>query len=199
MSKALLALVVVLAIGCGTVRMNLDTDVSDTGALTHDVEVTMESPLVPVMDLTDEDLLDIPENCTAAIDGDVLSFTCNGLSAEQIGEGEIGFDIQVIQTETDDGAEFRVSMPHPFQADEFGLEDADLDLDLGLNPEDLLDLTFRWRVTLPGKIDKGRSNADSYSGSTAKFETALGEQKRETFEVVSVVRPDTGGACSAPN
>ena len=195
MNKLLLAAVVIFAIGCGTITMNMDTEVSSIGEMTHDLEVTMESPLVPLMDLTDEELADIPEDCAAAIDGDVLTLTCDNLTQDQLEEGEIGFDIQVIQTETDEGTEYRVTMPYPFPEEEFAT--ADDEFDLGFDPEDLLDLSFAWNVEVPGQIDRGRSNADSYSGSTAKFETVLGEQKRETLEVVSLVKAG-GGACSAP-
>ena len=195
MNKLLLAAVVIFAIGCGTITMNMDTEVSSIGEMTHDLEVTMESPLVPLMDLTDEELADIPEDCAAAIDGDVLTLTCDNLTQDQLEEGEIGFDIQVTQTETDEGTEYRVTMPYPFPEEEFAT--ADDEFDLGLEPEDLLDLSFAWNVEVPGQIDRDRSNADSYSGSTAKFETVLGEQQRETLEVVSLVKAG-GGACSAP-
>ena len=54
-----------------------------------------------------------------------ISLNCKDIPhSEFIADEELGFDVQVIQTETEDGTEYRVSMPYIFEdAESSGSED----------------------------------------------------------------------------
>ena len=169
------------------------------GELTHDVELMIEGPLVTLMSISEEEVGDVPENCESSISYDVLMLKCEGMTHAELADSEDGFafDIRVVQTETDDGTEYWVSMPYPFEDLDTSINEEEDSFDIGLEADDIFDLSFSWDVKVPGEIVQERSNADSYRGSTASFESTLGEE-RPGFEVVSLVRPGSGGACSAP-
>ena len=213
MHRLILTLVVLLAIGCGTITMDIDTSVSETGQAVHDYEITVEGPLVKLVELSRDELAELPEglppdSCERSMDGDVLTIKCEGLVATELAEDDLGFYSPITVVETEQGTEYRMWMPHPFAVeDPFGLNDWDTGdpefddfAEEAFDPEEILDLSLIWNFRMPGEIIRERSNADSYSGSTARFEYVLGDDddERETWELVSIVRPSSGWACSAP-
>ena len=205
MRKLAPGLLLLLAIACGAITIDLDTEVSETGDMTHGIALVIEGPLVALMaeEIPEGEPLfeGMPANCDASTGEESISLNCEDIPhSEFIADEELGFDVQVIQTETEDGTEYRVSMPYIFEdAESSGSEDDSSLEGLGFDPNLILELSFSWDVTVPGDIVQSKSNADSYDGSTARFETTLGDDDRKVFEVVSLVEKSSGssGGCNS--
>lgn len=206
MYRLILGLLALAAVACGTISVELDSRVSQAGDIAHDMDVTIEGPIVALAamgaamegeDFTAEaiGLEELPEGCDADVSGDTIRLSCEDLAQEDLEDAaDEGFGLRLEETETDDGTEYHISMPYVFE----GLDPA-ADPEMIDFGDEVLEMTFSWDVTMPGEIIQDRSNADSYSKSTASFRSELGDgDTRETFEVTSIVRPESGGACAAP-
>ena len=199
--KLTLGLMAILGIACGTITVDIDTDISEAGEMTHSFAIEMKGQMAGLIgaEIGQDDTVsneELKPYCNVSTGADSFKFICEDVPHSALGERgeELGaFDITLSQQDTGDGTEYRVSMPNAFR------EDGSLSLgDTGMvDPNLVLALSFTWDVTMPGEVGESQSNADSYDGSTARF-TASWDDGREAFEVVSHRKKSSGlfGSCN---
>ena len=195
--RPLVLLVMVFFLACGSMTISIDTEVVDEDEVTHDLQFQTSGQIAAL--ITEQwDLNALPEECDSSVDGEVLGFTCTGLSEldfdlDTLDESDNSFSVEVTETETDSYWEYRVSMPNTFY-------DATEEIESnpfaeGLDLDAILKLRFHWSVKMPGEIVE--TNAGTFEGSEASFTVKL-DDDRETLFVVSRRDKSSGflGACN---
>ena len=188
MYKLLIGILMLLAIGCGTVVFDIDTDISPEGAITHALTMELSSPLfIGVEEDTISTLIDdsvLPNTCDITHERTTIKVACPPVPHITLFEPE-ELDLNLLVSESEDETRYSFRAEQFFEAESLGMDDLEL-----------VQLTMSWTINMPGKIDQSLSNADSYDGSAARFDITP-EDTRSEYQVVSIVR-ESSGACGAP-
>ena len=188
---------VFVLIACGTIRMDLDTKISDLEDFSHEFEISATDQLALMLEAS---LLEDDPSITADWDikseGDTMSakfshhFKGDEAKAYLSSSSTNGplNSFSLTATDTPDGTIYRAS----YSLGEFSdaTEDADTGPDMDLDGMLQGMFLFKWTVEMPGEIVN--SNSDSVTGSTANF-AIDGVELQELNElwVESLVKPNS--------
>lgn len=173
---------VLIAIACGSITINLDTEVRDETQIFHAVGMQATGQVAELMS-GELDPNEMSEGCTASYEQGTFDLSCPRITDEEMRSQDVGdtsFDIEVTKSDHASFTEYRVSMPNPFlesRAELQGNPMAD-------NLDAIIKLRFYWTVSMPGDIVETESNADTFDGNKASFNVSL-DDARDAFTVIS--------------
>ncbi len=183
---------VLFVIACGSVTINLDTEIGEETEATHAMGVEATGQVAELMS-SEIDPNEMTDGCTTSYEQGTFNLSCSRMTEEEMRSQDIGdtsFNLEVTKSENPSYIEYRASMPNPFLEGQEELQD---------NPmvdsmDAIIKLRFYWTVSMPGEIVEAESNADTFNDDTASFNVSL-EDTRDAFVVISR-QPKSGGLFS---
>ena len=176
---------VLLLIACGSITVDVATDVVDDDNITHTFSIVMSGEVANLAGQRDEKLEELDneffqENCDVLREVERFEISCRNISHEKLAaEGDDdSFGIQVTKTDLGDAWEYRATMENIFYGVEDEMEDSPVNMDFDM----ILRARHHWTVTMPGEVTE--TNSDSNVEGVVKFTGKPGDS-RETFTVVS--------------
>ena len=165
-----------LAVACGSITFDVDTEVKDADAITHDIVLTAEGEIVQIMTEGEgfgEFAESFEENCTMDFDTDNLEIACLDVSHEEMKKAEGGdlWEIEVTVRDLGDKLEYRATSPNVIYGSEEEFED------------NILKARHYWTLTMPGEIVETNADSTNEDGSV-EFVGKIGDE-RETFTAIS--------------
>ena len=191
---------ILLLVACGSITIDVTTDVVDDDDITHTFSIVMSGEIVNLVGQGDENLEELDneffqENCDILREVERFEISCLNISQEKLASLEGGNDgslgIEVTKTDLGDAWEYRATMENIFYDVEDDMEDSPVDIDMDM----ILKARHHWTVTMPGEVVE--ANSDSNVEGVVKFTGKPGDG-REIFTVVSRKEKPTGlfGSCN---
>ena len=202
-----------LAIACGSVLVEINTEVIDENDVRHDLVYEIQGPAAMGMQIeVGEGLDEVPEGCEVTVSVDSVRLTCVGLSqsearrfmeesplSSEVSDEEVPFNGEVSKEDKGSHWEYKASLKNPFYGlnEEImaGLTDEEnamlQGVDLSQGFDAILKLRLKWSVTMPGEVLD--SNGDSSEDEVTSFTVTLDDGREDLFVVSRVDKP---GACN---
>ena len=193
---------VFVLIACGTIRMELDTKISDLEDFSHEFEITATDQLALMLEASlleddpsitaDWDIKTEDDTMSAKFSHRFKGDEAKAYLSSSSTDGPLN-SFSLTATDTPDGTIYRASYSLGEYSD--ATEDADTGPDMNFDEMMQGMFLFKWTVEMPGEIVN--SNSDSVTGSTANF-AIDGVELQETNElwVESLVKPNSS-ACNS--